>query len=85
MLGLRFYATTATQMFRRATFSTGHAMRASSSNVAAVEAASSSSSNSAQSASGQAGKETKDVGSQEADNTKKQKCKYKINRICSKS
>lgn len=73
MLGLRFYATTATQMFRRATFSTGHAMRASSSNVVAVEAASSSSSNSAQSASGNAGKETKDVGNQEAENPKKQK------------
>ncbi|KAI8130338.1 hypothetical protein FF38_04994 [Lucilia cuprina] len=71
MLGLRFYANTATQVFRRAAFSTNPVMRASSSNAAAVEAAAGASST--QSASGNAGKETKDVNSQDVDNVKKQK------------
>lgn len=74
MLGLRYYATTATQMFRRATFSSNHALRASSSNAAAVEAAASSTStNSGSDASVKTGKEAKDVSSQEAENVKKQK------------
>ncbi|KAM7362630.1 FAST kinase domain-containing protein 4 isoform 1-T2 [Cochliomyia hominivorax] len=80
MLGLRFYATSATQLFRRATFSSTHALRASSSNAAAVEAATATtnSSNTAQGASSSKeakdpGKESKDVANQEAENVKKPK------------
>lgn len=75
MLGLRFYANTATQMFRRATTSVNHAIRGSSSNAAAVETAASGSSNSSQNALGQESKETKDVVNQNTENVKKPKCR----------
>lgn len=76
MLGLRFYASAATQMFRRATFTGGIAMRTSSSNMAAVEAAGSSPSSSPQSTSGQAKKEAQDGPNMEAENVKKTRRKF---------
>lgn len=70
MLGLKLYATTATQVFKRVTLGTCHAVRSSSST--AVETAPTASS-AAQSGSEIAGKEAKVTGNQSAENVKKQK------------
>ena len=63
-------------MFRRATFNTSHAMRASSSNMAAVEAAGISSNSNPQSAPRQVGKDVQDGSKTEAENVKKTKRKF---------
>lgn len=71
MMALRFYATTASQVFKRATFTTRNVMR-SSSNMAAAEAATNTTTTAAQA--GKDSKATKDVsGTVEGEQIKKQK------------